>query len=434
MAGNCSTRDGRSRVGAPSSPHLTWMAKLPTDSTGQGGPSAIATDASGNAYVIATGELDESIAALRRVRASDGTIEWTDPITTDEETSTPIVLSHGGVDMFAYNAMTAESLFTFDHASGASTSTTFGVTLYDAPGDLAVGSDGSLYLTHAEGVGTIKQTTFVSRVAPGGSILWTSVDLATLGPPPEYDDGFIDPMTLALAKDDLVIAAYVVVAKTGDASVTSAFDAATGVMRWTTVLPGELVGGPVVRADGSIVALLSQSAPATSLVVFDPQCGVPLTTPLSGGVFQVSAVALDGTVIGGADSGNGITGLVAIASDGTALWNGPGFGNATIASDGTVVSFGSNITALDGATGQVKWQLAPPSRRVVHPRRGADERRHARRTAVRRDALRGERLIVPRGRSDRRSARLGSRPCSGYPSHPRRGAGFLRMAGGSRGH
>src|SRR6185437_10453655 len=159
----------------------------------------------GHAYVVTQGEEDESVSGLRRVNVADGTVDWTDPISPDEETSTPIVLAHGEVDLCAYGAQTMESVFMFNPASGVSTSTTFGFTLYYAPSDLAVGADGSLYVTHEEGVGTVKQTTFVSRVGPTGNVLWTSVDLGTVAPPDQYGDGEIFPSTIALAKGDLVV-------------------------------------------------------------------------------------------------------------------------------------------------------------------------------------------------------------------------------------
>jgi hypothetical protein len=360
MAGNCSTRDGRSRVAAPAAPHVTWTTKLPVDGSGQAGPSAIATDASGHAYVVTEGEEDESVSGLRRVNVGDGSVDWTDPISPDEETSTPIVLAHGGVEMFAYDGQTTDAVFTFEPATGKSTSTTFGFSLYDAPSDVAVGTDGSLYVTHEDGVGTVKQTTYVSRVAPDGTVLWTSVDLATLVPPADVVDGEVFPSTLALGKGDLVVIEVDAVGNTGDVATVIAFDSTSGATRWSRQLDGELVGGPVVRADGTIVLLTSQMG-GTRLVVLDPESGTPASTPLSSGAFEIAAVTKDGAVIGGSDSGNGVTGLVAIGSDGTMLWTGPGSGEATIASDGTVISFGQEITALDGATGQVKWQLAPPT-------------------------------------------------------------------------
>ena len=99
------------------------------------------------------------------MNVADGTIDWTDPISPDEETSTPIVLAHGGVDMFAYDAQTMDAVFTFDPATGASTSTTFGFSLYYAPGDLAVGADGSLYVTHEDGVGDGRSRRPTSRAS-----------------------------------------------------------------------------------------------------------------------------------------------------------------------------------------------------------------------------------------------------------------------------
>ncbi len=360
MAGNCSTRDGRSRVPAPTAPHVTWTQKLPVDSSGQAGPSAIATDAHRHAYVVTEGELDESVAALRRVRAADGTIEWTEPIRPDEETSTPIVLAQGGVDIFAYDGQTTDSLFTFAPKTGASTSTTFGFSLYDAPGNLAVGTDGSLYVTHADGVGGAQQTTFVSRVGPDGAVLWTSVDLATLVPPDDVVEGEVFPSTIALGTGGLVVIEADVVGNTDDVATVIAFDATSGATRWSTQIVGQLAGGPVARKDGTIVVLIDQGG-ASQLVVLDPGSGAPTPTTLATGVFQIAAVTVDGAIIGGADEGNGVTGLVEYGSDGTMLWSGPGSGKATIANDGTVISFGAEITALDGKTGQMKWQLSPPN-------------------------------------------------------------------------
>jgi outer membrane protein assembly factor BamB len=362
MTGNCSTRDGRARVGAPVAPHVTWTTQLPTDTTGLLGPSALATDAAGHAYVVTTGEIGESTAALRKVRAADGAILWSDPISPDEETTTPIVLGSGGIDLFGYDAQTTDALFTFDPSTGISTSTDFGVSLYYAPPDLAVGADGSLYVTHSDDVGGAHTTTYVSRVAPGGAVLWTTVDLGTLGPPPMVE-GEIDPSVLALGEGDLVIVAVDVLAKDGDYVVVDAFDPATGAVRWSTTLPGGRVGGPVVRPDGSVTVLLytpGAMTPNADLVILDPASGVAVTHPLGMGVVEIFGVMRDGTVLAGADAGNGITGILAFGSDGTPLWAAPG-DLATIAADGTVLAVAQGIVALDGATGETKWTLPLPS-------------------------------------------------------------------------
>jgi outer membrane protein assembly factor BamB len=233
MAGNCSTRDGRSRVAAPTAPHVTWTAKLPTDSSGELGPGS-----------------------------------------------------------------------------------------------------------------------------PGGEILWTSVDLGTLGPVPA-DDGEVDPSTIALGTDDLVVIVVGVLAAGGqESAVASAFDPATGATRWTTTLPGGLTGGPMIRSDGTIVALTSAGV-AGDLVLLDPGTGAATTAPLPTGVFEVYAVTEGGAVIGGLDAAKG-GGIIAIGDDGTTLWTNPNGYGATIASDGTIITFGLEIAAIDPATGETMWTLAPP--------------------------------------------------------------------------
>jgi hypothetical protein len=359
MAGNCSTRDGRSRVAAPSAPHLTWSTKLPTDSTGQVGPSALATDAAGHAYVVTTGEEDESVAALRRVGTADGSVDWTQPIAPDSETHTPIVLASGGVDLFAYGGQTTDEVFTFDPATGASASTTFGFSLYDAPPDIAVGADGSLYVQHADNVGEADPHTYVSRVAPGGAVLWTSADLGTLGPTPDFP-GDVFPSILALGKDDLVVVAVDDLTGKLDVTVVDAFDPATGATRWSTTLPGAYGGGPVVRPDGSIAVMITSTG-SNAISILDPATGAAKTSPIPIGVFEIHGATLDGALLMGVDPGQGVTGLAAIDGDGAVLWTGAGTSNATIASDGTVLSFGPTLVALDGATGATKWSLSPPA-------------------------------------------------------------------------
>jgi PQQ-like domain len=356
MFRNCSTRDGRARVGAPKNPHTSWSTKLPTDSTGQLGSSALATDASGHVYVVTTGAIDQSVAAIRRVQASSGTIVWTVPINPDQETGTPIILSSGGVDLFAYSPSSTDSVFTFDPSTGMATSTTFGFSLYYAPGELAVGADESLYVTHSDGVGTANPKTTVSRVGPDGSVLWTSVDLATLGPPPLYGDVF--PSSIALGKNDLVVIATDFLLQSSQWMMLSAFDPATGAVNWSTPLTGQLVGGPVVRSDGSIVAL-SNSVAGSAIAYYDPAGGAVTVADLSAGAFEIFAVTENGVVLAGADDGNGITGIEAIADYGTTLWTHPGVRAASIARDGTVVAFDATIMGLDEATGKTKWELSP---------------------------------------------------------------------------
>ena len=184
MIGNCSTRDGRARVSAPIAPRLKWAILLPSPMASL---SQLATDATGHAYVVAAAQAPGT-SWFGRVRLSDGTVEWAGQIAAVQPTEVPIVLSSGPVDLCSSGGQDSiDALLTFAPQTGASTSTTFGLDLSNSPGNFAVGADGSAYVTHVEGGGTSHQTTLISRVSPGGVVLWTSVDLATLGPPPVAD-------------------------------------------------------------------------------------------------------------------------------------------------------------------------------------------------------------------------------------------------------
>jgi hypothetical protein len=367
MLGNCSTRDGRSRVPAPAAPHVTWTTKLPTDSSGKLGWSFIATDAAGNAYVSTSGGISESNAALRRVSGADGSIAWTVPTQPDADTTTPIVLSSGGVDLCAYtptDAQNVNALFTFDPATGSVTSPNFGFGLTAAlppeTADIAVGSDGSLYVTHQEGL--IDTKTYISRVGPDGSVRWTTPDLSTYGPPLTYLMGLLTffPSSVALAKDDMVVVFWNLTPEGGgqnDQTIALAFDAATGTLKWATPIQGETEGGPVVRSDGSIVALVQGQGPV-HLVVLDAATGSARESTVYPQPWWIYAVTQSGVVLTEGDTGYG---TYAIADDGSFLWTHTGVTVRTIASDGTIIASGDTIQGLDETTGTTKWELAPPS-------------------------------------------------------------------------
>lgn len=361
MFANCSTRDGRSRVRAPSAPHLTWVAHPVTFSSGVLGGSAVATDNSGNAYVVIAGANDATVASVERTRVDDGSVAWTSPIAPDMSTTMPVVLPSGRVDLLALTANRQDALFTFDTKSGAATTATFGFDLNGAQAALAVGVDGSLFFAHSDGAGTYSPTHVISRVAVDGSVSWTSVDLSTLGPPP-VDRVDVHPSTLALAKDDLVIVVISTVTSSGPGAVASAFDGATGALRWFTPLQGQPVGGPALRSDGSIVTLLEDGG-VSDLVDFDPANGAAAIHPLAIPVINLQAITEDGVVIAGADAPGAGFELVALARDGTVLWTyasaASSFG-ATIAEDGTIVTFGKHLAALDPGTGTPRWELAGP--------------------------------------------------------------------------
>jgi hypothetical protein len=352
MARNCSTRDGRSRVTAPAKPHVTWTTKLPTDSTGHVGLSAIATGAAGDAYVVTSENLADE-GAIRRVRTSDGAIEWTLSLAPDGATQTPVVRADGLIDLSAYSAGNKPSTLLIDAKTGAATDTTFGFDLYDEAGNHAIGADGSLYLLHSESVGTAMSKTFVSRVSPGGSSTWTVDVGAAAGVKP---GGSVFPSTLALGPGDRVFT----VVDTIPTLVAVAVDASTGATAWTTSLPGQVLGGPAVRPDGS-VALLAGPANAPNLVIFDGQTGTMTSRALGFEVAEIFAVTTTGVVIAGTDAGMGVDGLVAIDADGKAIWKTPGaFRGATVALGGTIVAFGTTIVSLSETTGTTLWSLVPP--------------------------------------------------------------------------
>jgi outer membrane protein assembly factor BamB len=148
------------------------------------------------------------------------------------------------------------------------------------------------------------------------------------------------------------------------------FDPASGDPRWITTVEGEIVGGPAVRADGTVVVILVDPYASTyALASFDPGSGAQSIHPLASSAVEIFAITAGGVVIAGAEGGYGLTGLVALANDGTALWHNDGAENATIASDGTILASGiagdggpgPSIRAINPATGTTKWELVAPS-------------------------------------------------------------------------
>jgi outer membrane protein assembly factor BamB len=347
MAGSCSTRDGRMRARAPHAPHLTWSSTLPAVADSS---FSVTTDASGHAYVLVVDDLYGS-TALRRVEAASGVIDWTTPFSAIAQTSVPIVLSHGGVDLFAHGAPGGFS--SFDPETGARTAAAFDLTPYaSTPQDPAVGADGSLYITHF-GVEGAPTAPIVSRVAPDGAVLWTSHDLGALVP------GTSDAFTLtnvALGKDDLVVVDVSMAMSPMEAQAVVALDPATGAVRWSTPLPFSPMSpssGPMVESDGTIAILVEAAAQGSNLVLLDPATGAPTT--LAGPVLAtgVSGVTKDGIFLV-----PWMGGLEAIAGDGTTLWNRTTSAGAILTSDDTVILVEEPLTAIDAASGTTKWQVS----------------------------------------------------------------------------
>jgi hypothetical protein len=248
------------------------------------------------------------------------------------------------------------SALSFDPTTGASTSTTFGLSFDDESPDPAVGADGSLYVGYADGIGDTGTKNFVSRVAPGGEVLWTTVDLGTLGPAPDFP-GDVFPSTIALGKDDLVVVVVDDYGKKAEVAVVDAFDPATGATRWTTTLDAAPGGGPLVRPDGSIVVLTYRGA-EQDLVLLDPATGAATASPIAIDAIVLDALAVtrEGAVLVDLNTGA----IAALASDGTPLWISADAGNATPTSDGMIFSVGATLMVRDGSTGALRWSLPPP--------------------------------------------------------------------------
>jgi hypothetical protein len=382
MRRNCSTRDGRSRVSAPTSPHITWVGSTPSaDEDGLSLQSAIATDSAGHAYLTTIGADAMAKMVVERLETTDGTLDWQNPLWPNRGTGTPLLLATGSVDLFAYDDATDDDeLFAYDPSAGSYSLIQIGgpnhgtipaFRIDDFNGDPAVGTDGSLYLVHQDGIGGGMPTNKLSRLAQDGTVFWTTADFQTLSPPPYYA-GSLASSNVALSDDDLVVVATLITTQTQDYTTLIAFDPASGSPRWTTTVTGELLAGPAVRADGTIVVIVQDISSSTNqLATFDPKTGAQAVYPIAtaGELYDIFAITAGGVVISGTFTGEKQTRLVAVGTDGAVLWESDGADNATIANDGTIVAAGTvgdsgtgaSIRAIDPVTGTTKWEVAAPS-------------------------------------------------------------------------
>jgi hypothetical protein len=354
----CSTRDGRTRAPAPSAPHLTWTASIPiTDGSSALGAASLTTDASGHAYVASAGGFGGD-PQLQRIDTGSGSPDWT---STSAGAATALLLSAGEVELTAGDPLAVESI---DPASGV-TSHLGTLGYWGSAGDPAIGADGSLYYAYTLDQGTATATTHVSGVSRAGAVEWTSVDLATLGPPPLYGD--VEPSEIALGLDGSVLVAVNVLTSTETFQVLAALAPDTGHVRWTSALAGQLLGGPIVGPDGSILLAVDEPRPG-GIVILEATGQVRSTLTIPGSpsgdstIFGLPAIARDGTILAESDVGQGVDGLVAFSQTGAVLWHQPlQLLEATITSDGAVLAHDSfDLTLLDLATGATRWVLSPP--------------------------------------------------------------------------
>ncbi len=352
MPGNCSTRDGRSRVAGPASPHLTWTSHVPLGASGAAAFGSLAADASGSVYVsISLGsstlaDTPSDGSMLASFDGATGAMHWSATFAT-ALSAAPLLLAGDVVDYFASDTSGATLFDRISVPTGAVTSSTFvpGLALPNP----AVGADGAFYFVTA--------FVAVARLDPDAMTAWQTAMLLPNGGAAS---------AIALATGDLVL---VSIEPSGGASALLAIDPTTGTTRWAKTWPGLGLSGPVVRPDGSIAifvgpALDAGSRANQSLVLLEPTGAIRSMVQLPDiNAYAISAVAEDGSLLlAGVDPANqGL--LVSLTGSGQVRWNSmapAGFvGQATIDARGTVIVVGQDaIVGLDPATGSPVWTLA----------------------------------------------------------------------------
>jgi outer membrane protein assembly factor BamB len=343
MGRNCSTRDGRSRVTGPISPHVIWTTRISSGNFG-----ALAADASGSVYVshslgdnLSDGAADGAL--LARVDGATGNVDWS--TTFRSALSSASLLPVGGqVDFFASDPSGAGVIEQLEAQTGSTRSSHAEANDWALP-QPAVGADGSLYAGTYSGV---------ARLAADGTPSWTNGSLLPGG-------GGVSEIALGL--DDLVLAT---VEPSGGAAALVALDPATGATRWTQTWRQGAMEDPIVRPDGSVVVLVGHPiGGASDIVVFEAtgavravigveQVGLTLVT--------ISVVAQDGSfVLAGYDAARNNF-LVDLTSTGELVWRAqvPGgyLAAATVDLRGTVMVAGpEEIRGLALTNGQDLWTL-----------------------------------------------------------------------------
>ncbi len=395
MLGNCSTRDGRSRVAGPKAPHVTWVTSLPStldNGSGPDLPELVAADGAGLVYFVS------STGTFTRLDGTTGALGWAGsfPGTPDNV----FVLASGGVVALGIPSAPQEIVLgELEPATGQFTSRSFvsppveaGVGMPGTFNDLgtapAIGADGSFYVAYSKNNGPQYFYPAVSRIRPDGSFVWSSTTV--------YPSGVNAPLPtvapIAIGRDGVVLVA----AGLGDeqqptTSTVTGLDSETGAIVWNTPVDGWLVGGPAVAPDGTIAVvasvedadlyvtipvlyLLDGTGSVVHTVFLDSVPEPPTSTALYG-------IGLDGTILVGSDR------LAAVSSAGDRLWTLPTPGPpdadfdicvpdcvltgafidandtviVTYASGSASAGVASTLVGLDLATGATKWTLEPPT-------------------------------------------------------------------------
>jgi outer membrane protein assembly factor BamB len=360
MAGNCSTRDGRARVAAPRSPHVTWS--LPALPLAERIGATLATDASDHAYLLGEDHASFQVT-LRRIDAFRGAVDWASAFAPGMEAMpTPFLRQAGRPEAISTQP---SQIASFDPDNGApSKVATPGLEFGLLTPDPAIGADGSLYfLDNLNGDGSSGAPFVATRVAPDGTITWSSTELSHVAVPEQpatHVEGF--PSGIALGAGGTVLVEFAALATPyAQYTVVVALDPSTGAVVWQRTLQGQALGGLVVAPDGSIAVVAYESQHDTAVVVLEPtgQERHRLTLPMTN---RLCGVARDGTLLAFLEIGGGTFGLATIDASGRSPWQVTGnFVDAFLTSDGTVVALGDDVRGLDLATGAMRWSVAPPS-------------------------------------------------------------------------
>jgi hypothetical protein len=331
MTDNCSTRDGRSRVAGPSSPHVRWARQAPGTPMTYGGLSA---DASGSVYLATSASAGAASASLVRFDGSTGTIAWTQSIASS---GVPALLLASGVYVYQ-PTLGAPDFAQVDPSTGVAS----GRTIPLSDGTPAVGSDGSFYGYNGD------SGLAVARSTPDGRIAWQSGDLS---------QGTGSGNVVALGPGDLVL--DTISFPNGAPWAVIALDPATGAERWryAQAQPG-VVSPARVRPDGSI-AVQSMGGPSNQLLILESTGTLRATIDLGAlgaTSAQLSAVNADGSFLL-AD----LSTIFKVTASGELAWMSPAFaepeGVLYAARGRVIVADGAFLKGLSPATGEVAWTV-----------------------------------------------------------------------------
>jgi outer membrane protein assembly factor BamB len=348
MKGYCPTRAHRTPARLPKSPAIAWQ--LPPPKPLAYTALEIVVDDQARAYAAVDTALANNVVSADTLVAfdADGTTAWSMPF--HDTWLRSLFLAADGRLRFVMHSPTPNLGVVSRDGTLEST-----VPLPDNVfGDLAVGRDGSLFMTLLD---RMPDAASVAKLSPEGAIEWTTpkVPLCSLGVSP-----------IALAGDDLAV--FILATTTGAPCESGSMVArvlavrSDGSTAWHLDFPGTWAIDPAVAPDGTVRVGVFSSKPEDNihLVSVDASGSILWDTDLQGTAQNVwesdLAIEHDGTAIARV-SGS----LVAVASDGHIRWrnaNDAGFSySAVVDANGVLALSDGKTRGFDLATGQAIWTL-----------------------------------------------------------------------------